>query len=347
VKSPDQLTQAAEAVKRNGPVDLTARQLLGWYGFSRRGSWVVSNIRKGLKKLGVRTEPDFDSVWIDLPIKLVSAKDAKLAEPQLVINSADAAPTPKPENGGATPSHRIGRLKAANTKPVSVKPDDKLETAVTLMMTNDFSQLPVMTSERDVKGIISWRSIGYRLALKQKCEAVRDCMQPHHEVPDTASMFDVILLLGKYECVLVRDPKKIIAGIVTAADISEQFRLLSEPFLLLGDIENDLRRLIERAFSLDELKAARDPNDTARKVEGVSDLTFGEYLRLLGDPAKWEKLKIALDRSEFVKTLNQVREARNDVMHFGSDPLDDATLGQLRKFSAFLQTLASLTASLA
>jgi len=32
------------------------------------------------------------------------------------------------------PSHRISRLKAANTKPISVKPNDKVETAVTLMM---------------------------------------------------------------------------------------------------------------------------------------------------------------------------------------------------------------------
>jgi CBS domain-containing protein len=34
-----------------------------------------------------------------------------------------------------------------------IPPDSLVEEAVTLMLANDFSQLPVMTSERDVKGI--------------------------------------------------------------------------------------------------------------------------------------------------------------------------------------------------
>jgi predicted transcriptional regulator len=224
---PDQINQAATIAKEKGASQFTTRQLLSWYGYSRRGSGIVATIRKDLKKLAVRTEPDFESVWVDVGISLLPVKEEK----------ADAAtkekveePAPKHENAEVAPSHRISRLKAANTKPVSVKPTDRIETAITEMMTHDFSQLPVMSGEREVKGMVSWRSIGNRLALNRKCEMVKDCLEPHHEVRDTVSMFDVIRQLAKQDCVLVRNSSQLISGIVTAADISEQFRLLSGPF---------------------------------------------------------------------------------------------------------------------
>ena len=41
-----------------------------------------------------------------------------------------------------------------------MKLDESINLAVTLMLKNDYSQLPIMHSERDLKGIISWSSIG-------------------------------------------------------------------------------------------------------------------------------------------------------------------------------------------
>jgi CBS domain-containing protein len=333
---PVQLTQAAATAKEKGAVPFTPRELVEWHGYSRRGSWIVAMIRKNLKTLGVRTEPDFETVWVDVPIKLMPISDEKPEAVSKERGAPSQAAAPNPDAVEVAPSHRNSRLKAANVKPVSVKPTDKLETAVTLMMSHDFSQLPVMTNDRDVKGLVSWRSIGNRLALGKKCEMVKDCMDQPNEVHDTASMFDVIRLLAQHECVLVRDSTNLIRGIVTAADISEQFRLLSEPFLLLGDIENDLRRLIERSFSVEELRKARDPADEARKVESAADLTFGEYERLLENPENWVKLKMHLDRVVFMNKVREVRLVRNDVMHFDPDGVDASDLGRLREFSGFL-----------
>lgn len=333
---PAQLTQASATAKEKGAAQCTTRELLSWHGYSRRGSWIVQLIRKNLKTLAVRTEPDFETVWIDVPISLIPATKAK-PEAATQASSGASQVAVKPEMGEVAPAHRISRLKAANTKPVSVKPTDKLESAVTLMMAHDFSQLPVMTSDREVKGLVSWRSIGNRLALAKKCELVKDCMEPHHEVRDTQSMFDVIRLLAQHECVLVRDATSLIRGIVTAADISEQFHLLSEPFLLLGDIENDLRRLIEKSFTIEELRKAKDAGDESRTVESAADLTFGEYARLLENPENWAKLKVPLDRVLFSKTLNDVRLVRNDVMHFDPDGVAAEDLTKLRQFSSFLE----------
>lgn len=65
---------------------------------------------------------------------------------------------------------------------------------------------------------------------------------------------------------------------------------------MLSEIENHLRRLIDGKFSLEELKANRDPNDANRKIENVANLTFGEYIRLLDKPANWERLGYDLSR---------------------------------------------------
>src|SRR5208283_215868 len=52
----------------------------------------------------------------------------------------------------ADPTYRVGKLAAANRSPVSVKPDGSIAEATTLMLMNDFSQLPVMQSDVSVKG---------------------------------------------------------------------------------------------------------------------------------------------------------------------------------------------------
>ncbi len=76
-----------------------------------------------------------------------------------------------------------------------------------------------------------------------------------------------------------------------------------------------------------------------RTVEGVSDLTFGEYIRLLENEGHWDKLNLTVDRSVFVERLEAVRGIRNDVMHFGRDGLPESALITLRTFASFLQTL--------
>src|SRR5262249_18709249 len=114
-----------------------------------------------------------------------------------------------------------------------------------------------------------------------------------------------------------------------------------EPFLLLGEIENHIRHIIvERGrFTKEQLQHSRDPSDTDRTIETVSDLTFGDYIRLLANLDGWAKLQLPVDRKVFIEHLDQVRQIRNEVMHFEPDPLEDKDLSTLRRFAAFLQRL--------
>lgn len=240
------------------------------------------------------------------------------------------------------PIYRISKLASARRKPLSVPPDAKLEEVVTHMLTNDFSQLPVMTSARDVKGVVTWTSIGSRLAMGKNCSAARELMEQHQEIRSDASLFSAISIIAEHQYVLVRGHDQKIAGIVTASDLNLQFQQLAEPFLLLGEIENHVRRVISQRFTPAELEAAKDPTDTKRLVTSVADLTYGEYIRLLENPQRWNKLNLTVDRKTCMEKFEGVRKIRNDVMHFDPDGIPEKDLMTLREFARFLQRLQAI-----
>lgn len=340
---PEPLREKKTAVTAGERPRATVRELLSWFDAARRGYYVVQRVRNALDAVDLITFPDFEGEYIDQEIFFVDKKTFQPPSPPPPPPVDPTGPTVKPTGVRADPSHRLGRLKAANRKPVSVSPNDVLEIATTLMLTHDFSQLPVMQSDFNVKGIIGWKTIGSRLALKQSCRTVQDCMEQHHELRDDASLFDAIRVIAEHDCVLVRDRTNKITGLVTGADISEQFHLLAEPFLLLGDIENRIRLLILPKYSLDELRAARNPGDAERNVDDVSDLTFGEYVRLLDNDERWAKLGVSIDRGHFCDQLKRIRDVRNDVMHFDPDGITEESLLELRRFGRFLERLQHLT----
>ena len=137
----------------------------------------------------------------------------------------------------------------------------------------------------------------------------------------------------------MRDDTQVVTGIVTSSDLSLQFQSLTEPFLLLSEIENLIRNMIGERFNKGQLELARDPGASERKVDTVADLTFGEYIRLLENPDRWRHLSIAIDRNIFCKDLDKVRQIRNDVTHFDPDGITPEDLNMLRNFTNFLKQL--------
>lgn len=337
------------------PPPVTTREFLSWFGAQRRGYRTVQQIRRELERYKLQTAPDFEANYIDSPLQI--APDANDAEPTIIVSdsveatSAEEIPPLIDARASSSdwaredPTYRISKLAPANQPVVCIKPDGSLAEAVALLLLKNFSQIPVMSNEREVKGVITWATIGSRLALsKSPSEWARDFMEQHHEIRSNFSIFDAIPIIVTHQYVLVRGEDNKISGIITASDLSEQFQLLAEPFLLLGEIENLLRNLIAERFSSEDLAAIRNPNDSSRQIEGPDDLAFGEYLRLLENPDRWKQFGLAIDRVSFCKDLDGIRRIRNDVMHFDSDGVLPKELEQLRDFKAFLnkiQTIAS------
>jgi CBS domain-containing protein len=332
----DKLKNVCEQLRKGvAPPTETVRSFLWWFGFSRRGYRVVRWVRHTLEQHGLTTEPDFEYAYIDGHISFVNAAARSSKADRSAGSNGTAV---------ADPTYRIGRLESANSAPVSVKPDNTLQQVVTLMLTNDFSQVPVMTGVRDVKGIVSWKTIGSRLALKKECATAKDCMEPAQVVSIDDSLFSAIEIIAVHDYVLVRAADQHVSGIITASDFNEQFRKLAEPFLLVGEIENGIRRMLHGKFTVTELKAACGPDKGSENVEGVADLSFGDYIRLVQQDKQWKKLKLEIDRVEFVKRLDKIREIRNDVMHFDPDGLEAEDLKTLVEFAQFLKRLRDVGA---
>jgi len=252
------------------------------------------------------------------------------------------------ENNGAT-SQQIDRnipmlrdLRAANNPPVYVNRDTELSKAFTIMMINDFSQLPIMQGERTVEGYISWRTIGEALALRRECNTVRDCMDKLVTIlDDTEPLLNAVNAIARKDFILVRSKDNRIVGLVTASDITTSFYALAEPFFLIAQIEHSLRQIIDQYFNQEEIQAAKDPSDENRTVNNASDLTFGEYLRLLENEKNWERLnKYPISRDVLLSQLRIVKDIRNGIMHFRPNGLPYEKVQTLRNMLSFLEHLS-------
>jgi predicted transcriptional regulator len=248
---------------------------------------------------------------------MMSKRRGKTEPPREADAPLESAESINGEVGREARRHRVEMLAAARNAPVSVPPDAPVSQAITLMLTNDFSQIPVMRNERDAKGLVSWKSIGTRQALgRERPQFARDVMEHVELVSIKESLFTVIPLIARQDCVLVRDNSKLITGIVTAFDISEHLQQFAEPFWRLEDLENYVRLLLDSHLVAADFEGLNN-NRKQRglpEVTAVDDLTFGDYVELVA--THWERFGLSLDQSKFIAELRRANQIRNQLMHF-------------------------------
>jgi CBS domain-containing protein len=327
----------AQVQKSRKPVKTYPYIATQYLGVARRGWRVIQEINDLLDDYEVICEPEFGSAWLygEIEIKPKPKLSAGKAE-----NSSDWDPTP-----------RLSLLKAANLREVkesgegggliSVKRDSTVIAATTLMIMHDYSQLPIMNNARDVDGIISWRSIGRALALGKDCNIVTDCKEDVVILEYDELLFNAVKVVLEKEVILVRQKDDTISGIVTATDIGEQFISMAEPFLIIEQIENHIRKMLDNKFALEDLTFSAGQEEKPKDIKSLTDLTFGQYVKLVEDPKKFEKLKMNVDRAVLAKQLEEVRKIRNEVMHFATDGITPQNLELLRQTLNFLHTVTS------
>lgn len=341
---PEQLRTITERVKKGERPKETVRTLLSWFDQHRRGQHVVNNIRAVLDFVLLKTDPDFELAFFDGPVEFLPALTSNQKQTTGAASSAQAnkISAVRVNEGGKLPKDpvmRVDILEAANRKNLCVvNRDTPLAEAITQMATKHFSQLPVMQNPREQKvGMVSWKSIGEQMAWGRDCKFVRDCMEHAEVIPWNTPLITAVSKIVEHQVVLVRGQDAAITGLITTTDLALEFRKLSEPFLLLGEIENQIRRLILSRFSVEDFQAIKAPVETGREVADFSDLTMGDYIRLLQDPDKWRRLECKLDRKTFVDRLDSVRRIRNDVMHFHPDPVEPEDIEMLQEIARFFR----------
>jgi restriction system protein len=288
-------------------VSLTIRALVAIWGFRARTYENVARIKADLAAAGLSCIPDFGQGDADTIVRV----GMPAAGDEQDVGSADEdEPLELPPV-----ALRVRAIPSASAPVMSVRPDQTLAEAQSLMSARDFSQLAVMIGPRELKGAVSWRSIA-RAHLARSSISLADTIFRAPVVHADDELLGQIDTIYRADFVFVRDEEDRVCGIVTAADLAGQFRDLTTPFFQLGEIEGRVRRCLERVFSPAEMRAVTRKNS-------VNDMVFRQYLDLLDDETRWQRMGWAVDRAIFISYLDEARKIRNRVMHFGEELTPD------------------------
>ena len=239
------------------------------------------------------------------------------------------------------PSLTVRHIASANlgASLLSVSKEVKLEVAVTKMLMHDFSQLPVVNGKHKIAGAITWKGVARLLTQGIQGALVKSCITKAPEISINASLLDALGELSNHEFLLVLDEQRLLTGIITHADITEDFSKLGEPFLLLGEIEKSLRKLILPVFDRAKHLIVIERMESI-DISSPADFTLGNFLQALSDTKLWEALQLPLlDRRSFIEELDEINKLRNCIMHFRAPFLERPLVKRIRRFRCFLNYL--------
>lgn len=333
---------------------VSVQEILDLFRVRVRDHRTVHRISQSLTDAGLTTLPDFAVCGLRSTVDIVPlASVPAQVTPAGTGDDADATDEALPSH--ALPQRLLlGDLPAARRGLVSVGPGTPLSQTTFLMRTHDVSQVPVTTGMAQVHGVVTWGSVA-KMYEAGKPTTLDNAMEKDSlPVADARQEFFAALpVIREHGYLLVRGDDGCLSGIVTTADVTERFEGAARPFFLVGEIESLLRRCLGAALDAEAIRAVQTNKKPEHRSGQVSDLMFGDYLRLLdGDQAKqslaeladrnWEALSWpSMPREQFVRWLKRVKDIRNRIAHFDEKPLPGEMLDELTTFARILRPYAS------
>jgi CBS domain-containing protein len=244
--------------------------------------------------------------------------------------------------------HRVNSLVPDQQDLVFVGPETPVREAVELMHQYDFSQLPVLAGP-EVLGLFSYRSLGRRLPVVKKPQAILD-----HEVDEfsddavfarvTDDLQDLLPYLDRDGAVLVGDPDNLLA-VVTPTDVTNYLFRMTQPFVLLEEIELVLRSLVRMACKADSL-AGRINAVVLHEYKGreekipatLEGLSLSQLISVVLNRRNYEEVfqdMFGKNRDSSRVQLEPLSDLRNAILHF-LRRATDADLEQLGSTRAWL-----------
>ncbi len=328
------LKEARVRADAKDPLEISVRDLLARWDAKARGARVNQRIEADLANHGLATSPSFRKVTIDAKVHLITASQDAEATGNAPVDSDDGNEL----DVGLT----VGNLPSALSGIVSVSPTATFDQAITTMVLNGYSQLAVLSGSHTLRGAVTWQSIAYARHASPTA-SFADAIVPAREARYDQELIEVLPDLEAWDFIFVRDEKNAVAGIVTTADVVSAYRELATPFFLIGELDQVLRQVISRTFTLEDVTSLCDL-DGSRPIQSFDDLEMGDYQRVLENPDRWTKLGWPLDRATFIKRLDELRVVRNNVMHFNPEPVPADAVEKLRYILKLLRDFGGLIA---
>ena len=146
----------------------------------------------------------------------------------------------------------VQELIVGHQKPVTVRRDGSMQTALDLMTEHDFTQLPVVDDDGKPLGMVTSDSLLRALqtfAVTTSALGIVDATVRVRLFRPDDDLFDLLDDLANSYAVLIVDREEHLIGIVTSYDTTEYFRRRSEDIMLVRDIETLLKDYILAAFT--------------------------------------------------------------------------------------------------
>ncbi|MFG2905822.1 CBS domain-containing protein [Kitasatospora sp. NPDC048286] len=329
---------------------IPVQHVLDLFGVRVRNHQSVHLISQSLADVGLATIPDFavchhrgDIDVVELTAIVVTETDPE----------ADDAHEPLPSQALPQRLH-IGDLACARNGVASVGLSASPAQATYLMRTHGYSQVPVTTGMATLHGVVTWHSVA-KMYETGKTPTLENAMQK--DSPPVADVrqefFGCLPLIKEHGYVLVRGEDGCLSGIVTAEDVTDRFEGAARPFFLVGEIESLLRRGLGAALGQEAIKAVQTNKKVDERSGLITDLMFGDYIKLLDGAQTKQSLAAnadvnwvtlgwtAMDRTQFVHHLKRVKDIRNRIAHFSEKPLPADMLAELTSFTKLLRDFVS------
>ncbi|MFI8081460.1 CBS domain-containing protein [Kitasatospora sp. NPDC086009] len=324
--------------------------MLDLFGVRIRNHQSVQLISESLADVGLATVPNFAVCHHRGTVDVVEQAAVALAE---VDPEAGEEQETLPSQALPQRLH-LGDLECARNGVAGVGLNASLTQATYLMRTHGYSQIPVTTGMATLHGVVTWHSVA-KMYETGKAATLEQAMQK--DSPPVADVrqefFSCLPVIKEHGYLLVRGEDGCLSGIVTAEDVTERFEGAARPFFLVGEIESLLRRGLGAALDKEAIKAVQTNKKVDERSGLITDLMFGDYIKLLdGTQAKqalaekadvnWATLGwVAMDRTQFVHHLKRVKEIRNRIAHFSEKPLPGDLLLELTSFTKLLRDFVS------
>lgn len=232
--------------------------------------------------------------------------------------------------------------------------------AIERMIDSNFSQLPVRDGDNRIIGVFTWRSFGKRVSdlkdtgIKPIELPVREAMEPARFI-EPEVYIDTETDWGDIDYVLVGDERNL-HGVLCVADVFGRLNDFAEAFVLLYEIEHEIRDLIHDVYTDEELIGVLDAMMTSatrevrqvteelkqvldekgmipavgkairllrtgagsHPLERLEDFTFAQYRTLICCSDNWPRFEplFAANRELLDADFGGINELRNIVFHF-------------------------------
>lgn len=333
-----------DEVEQAGTRQLSARDLIGLWGWQRRTTDVIELVDLKLAELGLSVEPHFTAVQLDDLVTVSSASatedDAQEIAIEHPVKWDPAATGSSDDDTNADLTWRIGSLQLPR-EVVMVRPADALGVALERMIAGEYSQLPVVDEHRRLIGVITWESIAHAQFGTNPKQVGHAMLRSPLTARAVDELFSRIPDIERRGFLVVVDDENVVRSIITATDLAVELQTRMQPFTVLEEVERRLRRAVA-SLSVDELRSCFKPNDQkAKKINSPQDLTLGNYKHLFAVPEVWKKLAWPFEQDDIVSRLKRVADYRNEIAHWNIDgpDQDSAELRQAKQLLKLLKVI--------